>query len=167
MSSSLLPILFLPRHASIAFSSLNAVLAPDVESRTCPLFGLRAIPSPSAESDGDAACRTPKAVPLSDHEPAPCAECVPLMEIEAVPPPEIADPSPCLLPVAEVEIASQAAQSLPSNNGYLPPRSAFRSALPSALAFRCQPISPPGKSNIVAILKKRELDSKKKSRLSK
>jgi len=154
------------QNASHSLSSLNAVLAPDVESRPCPLFGL-AVPSPNAESAGDAACRTPKAVPPSDHEPAPCREYVPLMEIEAVPPPKIAELSPCLLPVAEIEIASQAAQSLPSINAYLPPRSAFRSALPSALAFRCQPISPPGKSNIVAILKKRELDSKKKSRLSK
>ena len=39
--------------------------------------------------------------------------------------------------------------------------SLFAPSLPPASAFRHQPISPPGKSNIVAILRKRELDSRK------
>ena len=44
---------------------------------------------------------------------------------------------------------------------FLPPASAFPPSLPPASAFRHQPISPPGKANIVAILRRRELDSKK------
>ena len=151
------------------------MLAPDAESSPCSLFGLGAVPSPSA------AYRTPRAVPLFDNEPAPCAEFVPLMVHEVVPPLD------CLLPVAEVEIVSQAAKTLPSNRAagsshtqhpthmvlgvpnnhspasmaHLPPTSAYRPALPPASAHRRQPISPPGKANIVAILKERELDSKK------
>ena len=161
------------------------MLAPDAESSPCSLFGLGAVPSPSA------AYRTPRAVPLFDNEPAPCAEFVPLMVHEVVLPLEVAD---CLLPVAEVEIASQAvsaAKTLPNNSAagsshtqhpthmvlgipnqanahhspdsmaHLPPTSAYRPALPPASAHRRQPISPPGKANIVAILKERELDSKK------
>ena len=34
-------------------------------------------------------------------------------------------------------------------------------SLPPASAFRCQPVSTPGKADIVAILRKRELDSRK------
>ena len=145
-------------------SSTDAVLAPDAESSPCSLSGLGAVPSPSA------AYRTPKVVPLFDNEPAPCAEFVPLMVHEVVPPLD------CLLPVAEVEIASQAQHSThmvlgvpnkskahhsPASMAHLPPTSAYRPSLPPASAHRRQPISPPGKVNIVAILKERELDSKK------
>ena len=86
------------------------MLAPDAESSPCSLFGLGAVPSPSA------AYRTPRVVPLFENEPAPCAEFVPLMVHEVVLPLEVAD---CLLPVAEVEIASQAvsaAKTLPNNS---------------------------------------------------
>ena len=154
--------MFLTRHATHAFSSTDAVLAPDAESCPCSLFGFGAVSSPIAETAEDAACRTPRTVSLFDNE------YVPLMVNEVVPPLEVADPSLCLLPVAEVEIASQAvpaAKTLPCNNAMAagsshtptlmapsihkakahhspasmacpPPTSAYRPALPPASAFR-------------------------------
>ena len=98
------------------------------------------LPSPGAELASDACSH-------------PCA----LLGLDSVPP-------------ASAETAEDVACSITPSRGAptneTTPRgkefvSLFPSSLPPASAFRRQPVSPPGKSNIVAILRKRELNSRK------
>ena len=94
--------------------------------------------------------------------PAPMAFLPSASGYQPLPPPASVLCSPA--PMALLTPASAYQPSLPPASAYqpsLPPASAYQPSLPPASAYRHQPISPPGKVNIVAILKKRELDSKK------
>ena len=84
--------------------------------------------------------------------PAPMALLPHASGYQPLPPPASVLSSP-----APMALLTPASAYQPS----IPPASAYQPSLPPASAYRHQPISPPGKVNIVAILKKRELDSKK------
>ena len=138
------PLLHNPvtRRANNAFFLTDAVPFPDDEPspdyvlRPCALLGLCAettsLPLPAAES-----LPNDSLVAGSSHTPHNSSIVAPsIYEAKA--------PTTYSAPMAS-----------------LPPASAFPPSLPPASAFRHQPISPPGKANIVAILRRRELDSKK------
>ena len=135
MIFSLLHSLFVTRHATHALSSItDAVLVSDD------------LPSPGAELAPDAFSRSCAFLGVDSVSPA-SAESAEDIACSITP---RGTPTNETVPCGK-EFVSLFASSV----------SLFAPSLPPASAFRRQPISPPGKSNIVAILRKRELDSRK------